>query len=565
MKSQSIAALLASATLALADVTYRSRPDLSPPHLNITIPCRDNCETGYLFVSPFTTYGEPDDRVSYQVAPYILTNTGDLVWSGFGYFAGWTGNLQAARYRGQDVLFSFEGLHNGNHGHGHGHHTLLSAHYDVIKTLRAGGNRVSDKHEFEIVDESTALLQVYQPAQRNLTAFGGDDSQTWIVDAIFQELDIATGKIVFEWSSLDHVSPDESALPLPRGLAGVGRSSATAWDYFHINSVAKGKDGHYLVSARHASTIFKINGTDGSVIWRLGGNHSDFELGEGVRFGFQHHARYFVEEPKGERDVLSLFDNSVYGSESAGTGNEIRVNPYTRGKYISLDHVNKTATLVRALEPPAVSAPEFAKGDPPILTKSQGSLQSLPGGGDFINWGSEGQITEYDREGVPIFHAFLGRDFLRERLQNYRAFRFNWTGISPETPAVYAEESASGGAVRLFVSWNGDTITQAWRFSWTEETDIIDADGKTTVAKVYKTKVVPRRGFETSTRVQQPSGVRVISVQAEALDVNGHVLGTSSHVDVQVALTKYISGAAENDAQEKVTEGQKVLGYNNEL
>ncbi|CAK7235484.1 hypothetical protein SBRCBS47491_009308 [Sporothrix bragantina] len=557
MRSQTFL-FLVSATSVLADSTYRSRPDLSPPHLNITIPCRDNtCEKGYLFVSPFTTYGEPDDRVSYQVAPYILSDTGDLVWSGFGYYAGWTGNLQAARYHGQDVLFSFEGLHNGNHGHGHGHHTLLNQHYDVVRTLRAGGHRVSDKHEFDIVNETTALLQIYQPVQRDLSAFGGNASQTWIVDARFQELDIATGKIVFEWSSLDHVSPDESALPLPRGLAGVGTSSATAWDYYHINSVAKGADGHYLVSARHASTIYKINGTDGSVIWQLGGNHSDYALGDGVRFGFQHHARYFFEDPKGERDVLTLFDNSVYGSESAGPGSEIRINPYSRGKYIALDHVAKTATLVRALEPPAVSAPKLAVGDDPILTKSQGSLQSLPGGGDFINWGSEGQITEYDGSGVPVFHAFFGRGFLRERLQNYRAFRFNWTGISPETPAVFAE--ASDNTVRLFVSWNGDTVTQAWRFSWVEETDAIDGNGKTTVVKTYKDKVVPRRGFETSTRVNRASDVRVLSVRAEALDADQRVLGASSKVNVQPSLVKYVG-----DKKEAAV-GQKTLAVDNEL
>ncbi len=182
--------IAALASLCCADGTYRTRPDLSPVRLNITVPCGTNntaCERGYLFVAPFTTYGEPDDRVSFQAAPYILSGTGDdLVWSGFGYLAGWTGNLQAARYQGRDVLFSFEGLHNGMHGHGHGHHALLGQHYDTVRVLRAGGHRVSDKHEFAIVDEATALLQIYHPRQRDLTAFGGDAGQTWIVDARFQ-------------------------------------------------------------------------------------------------------------------------------------------------------------------------------------------------------------------------------------------------------------------------------------------------------------------------------------------------------------------------------------------
>ena len=179
-------ALLAAVS---ADGTYRSRPDLSPLKLNITIPCGSShgaCDEGYIFVSPFTTYGEPDDRASLQAGPYILASTGDLVWSGFGYFAGWTCNLQAARFQGRDVLFSFEGVHNGNHGHGHGHHTLLGQHYDVVKTLRGGGNRISDKHEFIVVDERSALIQIYHPTQRDLSAYDGEDDQTWIVDAKFQ-------------------------------------------------------------------------------------------------------------------------------------------------------------------------------------------------------------------------------------------------------------------------------------------------------------------------------------------------------------------------------------------
>ena len=355
--------------------------------------------------------------------------------------------------------------------------------------------------------------------------------------------------MLFEWSSLDHVAPDETALALPRGLAGVGRSSATAWDYFHINSLAKGADGHYLLSARHASTIYKINGTDGSIIWRLGGRNSTFALGEGVRFGFQHHARYAVEDPAGQRDTISLFDNSVYGSESAGDGNQVRVNPYSSGKYIQIDHVARTATLVRKLEP--VSVLGQAPGDAPILTKSQGSLQSLAGGGDFVNWGSEGQMTEYGADGKAVFHAFLGRGWLRERLQNYRAFRYNWTGISPEEPAVFAEDAAlfsdSDGTVRLFVSWNGDTITKSWRFSWAEQT--VSEVGLMTV---WKEKVVPRRGFETSARVARPAHVQVSSVRAEALGADGRVLGVSAAASVQQAITTTMREVKEEGRDQKL-------------
>ena len=172
--------------LVLSDSTYRTRPDLSPPHLNITIPCSSECETGYLFVAPFRSYGEPDDRGSMQEAPYIITDTGDLVWSGFTYFSIWAGNFQAARWNDKDVLFSFEGSHNGMHGHGHGHHTFLDQSYGNIRELRAGNHMLSDKHEFIVLNEKTALIQIYHPMQMDLRPYGAVGGQTWVVDARFQ-------------------------------------------------------------------------------------------------------------------------------------------------------------------------------------------------------------------------------------------------------------------------------------------------------------------------------------------------------------------------------------------
>ncbi|KAL3483720.1 hypothetical protein BJX62DRAFT_219733 [Aspergillus germanicus] len=97
----------------------------------------------------------------------------------------------------------------------------------------------------------------------------------------------------------------------------------------------------------------------------------------------------------------------------------VQIYPYLRGKYIRLDHTAKKATLERASLPP----------DEPVLAKSQGSLQALPQGNALINWGSEGQVTEYQADGRPAFHAFLESGILQSDVQNYRAFRYNWTGF----------------------------------------------------------------------------------------------------------------------------------------
>ena len=283
-----------------------------------------------------------------------------------------------------------------------------------------------------------------------------------------------------------------------------------AWDYFHINSVTKGDDGHYLLSARHSSTIYKINGTDGTVIWRLGGNLSDFKLGIDVTFGFQHHARY-VKDNTSSLDVISLFDNSVYGSE-AGGGDDKKVHlyPFSRGKYIRLNYELKTATLERVFHPPNNS----------ILSFSQGSLQTLPNANVLIGWGSEGQITEYSPDGEPVFHAFLDSGFLQDKVQNYRTFRYNWTGFSSETIAVFAEAVEYPPATNIYVSWNGDTETIIWRFVWFEQT----ITGLTT-----KMEDITRTGFETTLRLSGPPAA-IGAIHVQAINSDGRVLMVSQDV-----------------------------------
>jgi hypothetical protein len=55
---------------------------------------------------------------------------------------------------------------------------------------------------------------------------GGSSSGQWIVGVV-QEIDIASGNVIFEWHGLDHVGIAESYLPLPT-------SSGAPWDYIHL-------------------------------------------------------------------------------------------------------------------------------------------------------------------------------------------------------------------------------------------------------------------------------------------------------------------------------------------
>lgn len=67
-----------------------------------------------------------------------------------------------------------------------GHTTILDENYETIRELRAGNHRLTDKHEFHVINEKTALIQIYHPVPWNLSAYGGSEEQQWIVDARFQ-------------------------------------------------------------------------------------------------------------------------------------------------------------------------------------------------------------------------------------------------------------------------------------------------------------------------------------------------------------------------------------------
>lgn len=299
-------------------------------------------------------------------------------------------------------------------------------------------------------------------------------------------------------------SQTEAILPINPGQAGSGYNSSDAWDYFHINSVDKDAEGNYLISARDACAVHKINGTDGSIIWRLNGNRSDFKMAKGTKFCFQHHARWLSQEDGIE--IISLYDNSAHGTEHSG-GSEVHTAPTSSGKILKLNTKSWTADLVRAYFPPDH-----------LLSKSQGSTQVLPGGNVLVGWGSEGAVTEFTSDGTPIFHAYMDSGLLGDGVQNYRAFRYNWTGFPSEDPAIVALESNDGTAV--YVSWNGDTETAVWRFY--AETDEF--------ASRHFLGEVERKSFETKLLVPNQ---KLTSVSAEAIDASGKLLISTAVVKTE--------------------------------
>src|SRR5205085_11832422 len=137
-----------------------------------------------------------------------------------------------------------------------------------------------DLHEFRLTPQGTALVTCTpQAVSVDLSSVGGPRSGQ-VFESIVQEIDVQSGRVLLEWQSLKHISVAESYLPV-----------GNPYDYLHLNSIDVMPDGNLLVSARHTCALYKLDRRTGRVIWRLGGKRSDFAIGRGAQFFWQHHAQ----------------------------------------------------------------------------------------------------------------------------------------------------------------------------------------------------------------------------------------------------------------------------------
>lgn len=236
-------------------------------------------------------------------------------------------------------------------------------------------------------------------------------------------------------------------------------------------------------------------------MWQLGGKTSDFDYDDELEFAFQHDARF--RGRKGDLEYISFFDNSAR-SKGHETGDVKKIRDYSSGKYVVLNKKTGKAELETHLIHPDR-----------LLAGSQGNVQALSNGNSFVNWGQKGTVTEHNANGTAIFSAYLESGFNGDYTQNYRGFRFNWSGSPSEPPSLVARTDESGhhSKLILYVSWNGDTETNTWRFS-----------AKGTAKHLQPLGERKRLSFETSFEVDESSRPDV--VVAEAVDSQGKVHAT---------------------------------------
>jgi len=88
--------------------------------------------------------------------------------------------------------------------------------FQQIATVNAGNGLSADGHEFLITPWDTAPILAYTTATANLSSIGGPANQT-IINGVVQEIDISTGKVLFQWQRGPRsVQPERASRKSPR-------------------------------------------------------------------------------------------------------------------------------------------------------------------------------------------------------------------------------------------------------------------------------------------------------------------------------------------------------------
>ncbi|KAJ6611304.1 ASST-domain-containing protein [Mycena sp. CBHHK59/15] len=458
----------------------------------------------------------PDGVDVEQRGPVIYKSSGELVWADPS--VGPCNDINLRTYNGEDYLTFWVG--NGtpaaNEGHGSGKVVLMNSNYEIVMNVTAVSPTGADVHEFNVVGpgNTSAVLTSYVPVpvrwtfpspctkplkiitKADLSSVGGLENG-WYMDVLIQEVEISTGALLFNWSTLDHIPLNESYLVPTTQFEG--SKEADPWDAVHVNSIDKDDDGNYLISGRHTQTLYKIN-PQGEIVWRLGGKRSDFTaLDNESDFHWQHHAKWRTAGSQ-----ISLFDDAAALMAINDTLTVIVSEPVASSKYLNIDQTAMTVSLDKKFLPSPIRN----------YSAAEGSVEPY-GSNVLIGYGFNPWVQAADFKSTEVvFSAVIGPNnasLWRGGINNYRVFQtstLQFTGHPTRPPNV----SVVGDDV--YVSWNGATHVVSY--------DLLTGADATRVST--KVTNVPKSGFET--KICAAGSEAFVSVAA--LAANGTMLGTSA-------------------------------------
>ncbi|MBS1589841.1 MAG: aryl-sulfate sulfotransferase [Bacteroidetes bacterium] len=178
-------------------------------------------------------------------------------------------------------------------------------------TVDARTNNMLDCHDFILLSDNHYIgLAFREKIVTNIPGENGDSDK--VIAPIIQEVN--NGQVVWQWDATDH--PELYA----NSVESNDFNQSTDQDYLHLNSMyLDPKDNNLICSFRNANQIIKISRQSGSILWKLGGNNSDFPITNDQQFLRQHCVTL-------HNDTLLIFDNGLYGVRNSTRIVEMKIN-----------------------------------------------------------------------------------------------------------------------------------------------------------------------------------------------------------------------------------------------
>ncbi|KAJ5524051.1 hypothetical protein N7494_010701 [Penicillium frequentans] len=467
-----------------------------PPYLEINV-TSEELAPGLILFDPQT--GINSQSYIPDKAPFIMTDAGDLVWSG--PITPDASNFRVQSLYGEPVITYWAGsggaADSSSASHGYGHIVIHNSSYDQIGivcpklnlTLPPGTSAPcqADVHESFITENNTMLITAYNTTKADLRDIGGPEDG-WVLDPLVLEIDLETSEILFSWSPLAHVPINDTNLP----LNGAGVNSSNPFDFFHTNSIQP-FEGNYLINSRSTWSTYLVD-INGNIIWQIDGETGgDFEsLPEGGRFSWEHFAR--IERASDTQLRLRYFanNNGDITTANASVGLELLLTvPPT------LDHPPQ---LLKNLSDPLY----------PVVSLAMGSHDILSNGNHFLGYGIQPVMKEFGPQS-PQGHdvRWSARYDFDNGAASYRTYKTPWRATPASKPSLRIRKSGQSGspthglngiecgssATRGYVSWNGATDVKYYVLYTGNHARSMEAVG-----------IVKKQGFETEFIIPENGG-----------------------------------------------------------
>ena len=330
------------------------------PPLEITK--NTNPSPGHFYLTNFTYVQSP-------FGPYlmILDNSGNVLFQRSTYPLG----AEDFRLQPNGLFTYFDQQAKKFYG--------MDSNFIVRDTFAAANGYETDYRELCFLPIGGYALLAKYSEKVDLRKIAGD-SDASVIYYVLQEFD-QDKNLIFEWRTADsgHFAITD---------AKHEDLSLHSIDYVHCNSIEFDvRDSTLLLSSRNVDEVTKINSEDGSILWRLGGEHNQFTFkNDTLPFSHQHDVRRL---PNGN---ITLFDNGNFRNPPP--------TRYSCGVEYSLDENAKTITKVW----------EY-RHDPDIYADAMGSVQRLGNGNTVIGWGLSDSVgvalTEVESDGTTVWEMRL--------------------------------------------------------------------------------------------------------------------------------------------------------------